>query len=109
MGDSRWIGSKQIKSKMAEDDTLTKETNSLRHDVPGRVSMKKGGGTFDFTIAPVADAKWLDKTNVVIGQVLEGMDLVDAINDVKMYGGKSLRIVKIFKSQLLPVSAPVSA
>eukprot|EP00416_Gambierdiscus_australes_P010457 CAMPEP_0171145036 /NCGR_PEP_ID=MMETSP0766_2-20121228/146855_2 /TAXON_ID=439317 /ORGANISM="Gambierdiscus australes, Strain CAWD 149" /LENGTH=314 /DNA_ID=CAMNT_0011608925 /DNA_START=42 /DNA_END=984 /DNA_ORIENTATION=- len=73
--DSRWVGKKSIMKPLAGDDTKTDEDNGLRHNLAGRVSMRRGGGTFDFNIAPVADAKWLDETDVVIGQVLEGMDI----------------------------------
>ena len=45
------------------------DTNALRHDRPGRVSMQKGGGDFRLTIAP-AENRDLDETNIVIGQVL---------------------------------------
>jgi len=103
--DARWVGSKTVSKPLAGDDTKTDEVNSLRHDLPGRVSMRRGGGTFDFTVAPVADATWLDETDVVIGQVLEGMDIIADINEIRMYGTKPLKKVRIFKSQLLPTEA----
>lgn len=99
--DTRWVGTKTIKKPLGGDDTKTDEVNNLRHDVPGRVSMRRGGGTFDFTVAPVANAAWLDDTNVVIGQVLEGMDLIEDINNIKMFKSKPLRKIRIFKSRLL--------
>jgi cyclophilin family peptidyl-prolyl cis-trans isomerase len=61
------------------------DSNDLRHDRPGVVSMQRGGGSFEFVIAPKANPG-LDKENVVIGQVLldngSGRDLLNAINDV---------------------------
>lgn len=70
---------------LAGPETFTKETNELRHDRIGRVSMTKGGGTYNFAISPVAQAPWLDERNVVIGQVLEGLDVVEEINRVPTY------------------------
>jgi len=98
--DKRWVGNKMLKLPLAGDDTLTDETNSLRHDIPGRVSMRRGGGSFDFTVSPVADATWLDKTNVVIGQVLEGMDVIAEINKIPMVNGKPLKKARFATSKL---------
>jgi len=72
---------------LAREDTQTNETNALQHDVPGRVSMRRGGETFDFSVSPVANATWLDETNVVIGQVLEGFDIIEDINKLPVKGG----------------------
>lgn len=76
---------------LAGEDTQTTETNQLRHDILGRVSMPRGGGTFDFNIAPVANATWLDEDNVVIGQVLEGLDVIEDINQVPCVASNSIR------------------
>lgn len=103
--DARWVGSKTVSKPLAGDDTQTDQVNNLVHDLPGRVSMRRGGGTFDFTVAPVANAKWLDTTNVVIGQVLEGMDIIADINEIKMYGSKTMKKVRIFSSELLKETA----
>lgn len=73
----------EVKLPLAGDETKTTETNALRNDRIGRVSMQKGGGTFNFFISPVADAPWLDKENVVVGQVEEGLDVIAEINEVK--------------------------
>lgn len=106
--DKRWVGTRIELKSLAGEDTLTDEVNNLRHNVAGRVSMRRGGGTFDFSVAPVPDATWLDETNVVIGQVLEGMDLISDINSIKMYGPKPLRKIKVFKSRLLSDEASKS-
>ena len=47
----------------------------LRHDAPGVVSMRRGGGAFEFTIAPAANPA-LDRENVVVGRVLRGLDVL---------------------------------
>lgn len=74
---------KEEKIPLAGPDTKTDEANDLRHDTVGRVSMPKGGGTYNFLISPVANGAFLDKNNVVVGQVLEGLDCVEAMNAVK--------------------------
>lgn len=73
------------KVPLAGPETFTNEVNELRHDRIGRVSMTKGGGTYNFAISPVAQAPWLDERNVVVGQVLEGLDVVERINKVPAY------------------------
>ena len=61
------------------------DSNDLKHDRPGVVSMQRGGGSFEFTIAPKANPA-LDSDNVVIGQVLldegDGRELLTTINQV---------------------------
>ena len=49
--------------------------SGLRHDAPGVVSMRRGGGAFEFTIAPAANPA-LDRENVVVGRVLRGLDVL---------------------------------
>merc|ERR1712194_295936 len=78
-----WVASSNQEVPLAGPDTKTSETNDLRHEKEGVVSMRRGGGTFDFNVAPVENAYWLDKDNVVIGQVIEGMDQIKAINKVQ--------------------------
>ena len=65
------------KADMAKFD----DKNDLRHDSAGVVSMKKGGGFFGFTIAPAPNVN-LDEENVVIGRVIEGMNVISMINEV---------------------------
>ena len=43
--------------------------------------MRRGGGSFDFTIAPRPNAD-LDKGNIIIGKVIEGVDVIEEINDI---------------------------
>jgi cyclophilin family peptidyl-prolyl cis-trans isomerase len=63
-------------------------SSTLRHDSPGVVSVRRGNdGGFGFTIYPgggpiINEANDLDKENIVIGRVLEGMDVVLRINEV---------------------------
>ena len=57
-------------------------SSGLKHDSPGVVSVRRGNdGGFGFTIYPGGeDAGDLDKDNIVVGRVLEGMDTVLRIN-----------------------------
>ncbi len=66
--------------------------STLKHDVEGSVSVRKGNdGGFGFTIYPgtssattskATAAAELDEDNIVIGRVIDGMDVVRRLNDV---------------------------
>ena len=64
------------------------DSNTLKHDRVGVVSTKKGGGVFEFSVAPAANGK-LDEGNLVFGQVLQGSSLIEKLNrtPVKKYVG----------------------
>jgi len=55
------------------------DANTLSHDAAGLVSMRKGGGSFEFSITTRASPN-LDKELLVVGQVLEGMELIERLN-----------------------------
>lgn len=59
-------------------------TSGLKHDSPGVVSVRRGNDSgFGFTIYPGnGDAEALDSDHIVVGRVLEGMDVVEEINQV---------------------------
>eukprot|EP00282_Hemiselmis_andersenii_P046801 CAMPEP_0172088836 /NCGR_PEP_ID=MMETSP1043-20130122/23460_1 /TAXON_ID=464988 /ORGANISM="Hemiselmis andersenii, Strain CCMP441" /LENGTH=318 /DNA_ID=CAMNT_0012751195 /DNA_START=1 /DNA_END=953 /DNA_ORIENTATION=+ len=65
------------------------DSNSLKHDSEGVVSVRKGGGAFEFTIAPGPNPE-LDKTNTVVGRVLEGAEMVEVLNDAPVSQGQFL-------------------
>ena len=52
----------------AADELLSSDSNALRHDAAGVVSIANGGGTFEFTVTPGPNGQ-LDATHTVIGQV----------------------------------------
>ena len=55
------------------------DSNSLRHDRAGLLSMPRGGGAFDFGLTLGADPS-LDRDNLVVGQLLAGGDVLEALN-----------------------------
>lgn len=61
----------------------------LSHDQAGLVSVRKGGGAFDFSIT-LSPQLQLDKTSLVIGKVLEGADFLKEIEGlpVVLYPGQ---------------------
>uniref|UniRef100_A0A7S2XZB5 PPIase cyclophilin-type domain-containing protein n=1 Tax=Fibrocapsa japonica TaxID=94617 RepID=A0A7S2XZB5_9STRA len=63
------------------DGLINRESNDLKHDRPYLVSMKRGGGTYEFSIVPSPNSG-LDKENIVFGEVISGKDIIDAINAV---------------------------
>jgi cyclophilin family peptidyl-prolyl cis-trans isomerase len=59
--------------------------STLKHDTPGVVSVRRGNeGGFGFTIYPGngEDARFLDEEHIVVGKVIEGMDVVRELNEV---------------------------
>lgn len=60
--------------------------NQFKHDVEGVVSVRRGDdGGFGFTIYPGKDGKGnpeLDDENIVVGRVIEGIDVVRRLNKV---------------------------
>jgi len=59
--------------------------SGLKHDAPGVVSVRRGSdGGFGFTIYPGSgkDMEVLDEDHIVVGKVLEGMDVVQELNEV---------------------------
>ena len=61
--------------------------SGLRHDFEGTVSVWWGNDRgFGFTILPSSsssstDSSFLDKDNIVVGRVLEGIDVIQRINE----------------------------
>ena len=61
-----------VRSKIvnrADDYLIVGESNALSHDRAGLVSMRRGGGAFEFAITPAANPA-LDAERIVIGEAL---------------------------------------
>ena len=58
---------------------------SLKHDRPGLVSVRRGSDSgFGFTIYPGGngDIEDLNENHIVVGQVIEGMDVIESLNNI---------------------------
>mmetsp|Transcript_7689 Transcript_7689/g.23282 ORF Transcript_7689/g.23282 Transcript_7689/m.23282 type:complete len:295 (+) Transcript_7689:77-961(+) len=67
----------------ADEATLNRDANELKHNAAGLVSMQKGGGSFEFVIPPPPKPDpTLDADHIIIGQVLEGMTTISKLNSL---------------------------
>lgn len=66
--------------------------------------MLRGGGRLEEAPLTQPPHSWLDGKHVVFGEVLEGYEIVEKIENAKTSGGdKPVKAVKIAKSGELPV------
>jgi peptidyl-prolyl cis-trans isomerase B (cyclophilin B) len=82
------------------------ENFKLKHTKKGALSMANSGQDTNGSqfFITTAITSWLDGRHVVFGEVLEGYEIVDKIQNVpKGAGDKPSKVVKIAKSGELPV------
>lgn len=60
------------------------KSSTLLHDSPGVVSVRRGNdGGYGFTIYPGGgDTSILNEDNIVVGRIIEGMDVVQKLNEI---------------------------
>ena len=64
---------------------LDSSSTGLKHDRKGLVSVRKGNNSgFGFTVYPSSAGNTgdLDSNHIIVGQVIEGMDIIERMNDL---------------------------
>lgn len=92
-----FAGKVRIRSISLADNAVHDDINSFKHDIDGVVSVPNGGKTFDFTIAPKPNPD-LDLDHVVIGRVVNGLDVIYKINDVPVSREDSIGTKQAFSN-----------
>merc|ERR1719156_11054 len=96
-GESAFVGGRAFKDEL---------DSRLAHQGPGVLSMANSGKNTNKSQFFVCTAKtaWLDNKHVVFGKVIEGMDVVKAIEAVGSSGGETSKKVLISDSGEVPLA-----
>mmetsp|Transcript_13528 Transcript_13528/g.29410 ORF Transcript_13528/g.29410 Transcript_13528/m.29410 type:complete len:341 (-) Transcript_13528:200-1222(-) len=88
------VGAVSGKYIARESPTFEDAQSGLTHDAAGVVSVRRGNdGGYGFTIFPgTGDASTLDEDNIVVGRVIEGMDVVDRLNALPAVKSAGLKL-----------------
>ena len=74
------VGKVRLRNKNLADNAIHNDNNGLSHET-GSLSVPKGGGSFEFSIIPLANQE-LNSDHLVIGKVLSGIDTITKINNI---------------------------
>jgi len=87
-------------NKLFRQAPNTQDANTLLHDRAGLLSTVKGGGQFEFTLTPGPN-KELDETQMIFGEVVEGFEFVQVLNQVPATQGQFLEGAFKFSGKLI--------
>lgn len=80
-GSTQLVAGRTRPQRFPVQPPLYSDANGLSHTAAGLVSVRRGGGSFEITITPRANTD-LDREWIVIGEVLDGMELLERLNVV---------------------------
>lgn len=90
------VGAVSGKYIARENPTFEDAGSGLMHDAAGVVSVRRGDdGGYGFTIFPGgkdATTSTLDEDNIIVGRVIEGMDVVDRLNALPVVKNPSVKL-----------------
>jgi hypothetical protein len=78
------------------------DVNPTSHDAAGLVSVRRGGGSFEFALT-TRPCRERDRDALVIGQVTRGMELLERLNTLPSnnYDGGPLATVQVLTVTVL--------
>lgn len=72
--------------------------NTLKHDRAGIVSVRRGADSgFGFTVYPggKGDIADLDENHIIVGQIVEGMDVIEALNNIPVVASSKINYMAL--------------